>query len=46
MHTIEAEFNDCILYKGKPIGPAVFFYNDPHDKDKSFKGIGVFDETG
>jgi hypothetical protein len=32
----------CTLYKGKPHGMAQIKYDDPDDKDNSFKGVGVF----
>ena len=46
MKSIDVKFELCTLYKGKPFGPAVFIHKDANNKDFSFKGVGIFDETG
>ncbi len=32
----------CTTFKGVPYGPALIKYNDPKDKNSSFKGVGNF----
>ncbi len=34
----------CTLFKGEPYGPAIIEYTNPKNDEKSFKGVGIFDQ--
>jgi hypothetical protein len=44
MDEITVNLKICTLYKGVPYGLALIKYEDPYDEEKSFKGLGLFND--